>query len=198
MSLDRTLAIVAALLGVSGSILLAKGTLKLSARTIATMSQTYFGYNSLELRSVASQKADFMSGISLIILAFLVQLANLLFLAHSAATYPYFYAVRLIAVLAAPPLVIAFVANRLLTTKYAIDSFKFLVKEGLQYNLKRGKISKEDYEDHLKKAAGMFGMTKREEESPTDFLKRYSGFLGLEIPRDTDMNELETDGDSTR
>lgn len=198
MSLDRVLSIIAVLLGVSGSILLGKGTLKLSARTIARMSQTYYGYNSLVLRSLASQKADFICGVLLIILAFLVQLANLLFVQDSSVTYQYLDAVLIIAVVGAPPLGIVFFANRRLTRKYTIDSFKFLAKEGLQENIKRGKISKQEYQGHLGKAAGMFEMTKREEESPTDFLGRYSDFLGLEIPPDTDMNELQTDVHSSR
>lgn len=198
MSLDRVLSIIAVLLGVSGSILLGKGTLKLSARTIARMSQTYWGYNSLELRSLASQKADFICGVLLIILAFLVQLTNLLFVHDSPLTYQYFDTVLIIAVVGAPLLAIVFFVNRRLTRKYTIDSFKFLAKEGLQENIKRGKISKQEYQGHLRKAVGMFEMTKREEESPTDFLGRYSDFLGLEIPPGTDMNELETDVHSSR
>lgn len=198
MSLDRVLSIIAVLLGVSGSILLGKGTLKLSARAIARMSQTYWGYNSLELRSLTSQKADFICGVLLIIIAFLVQLANLLFVQDSPVTYQYFDAVLIISVVGAPLVGIVFFVNRRLTRKYTIDSFKFLAQEGLQENIKRGKISKQEYQDHLRKAAGMFEMTKREEESPTDFLDRYSDFLGLEIPADTDMNELETDVHSSR
>ncbi len=190
MSLDRVLSIIAVLLGFSGSILLGRGTLKLSAHTIARMSQTYWGYNSLELRSLASQKADFICGVLLIILAFLVQLGNLLFVQDSPMTYQYLDVVLIIAVVGALSLGIVFFGNRRLTRKYTIDSFKFLAKEGLQDNIKRGKISKQEYQDHLRKAAEMFEMTKREDESPTDFLGRYSGFLGLEIPPNTDMNEL--------
>ncbi len=198
MSLDRMLSIIAVLLGVSGSVLLGMGTLKLSARTIARMSQTYSGYNSLELRSLASQKADFVCGVLLIILAFLFQLANLLFAQESLVTYESLDVVCIISFVCVPLLAIVFFVNRGLTKKYTIDSFKFLAKKGLQENIKRGKILEREYQDHLRKAEGMFEMTKKEEESPTDFLIRYSDFLGLEIPPDTDMNELETDVHSSR
>jgi len=180
MSLDRILSIVAALLGVSGSILLAKGTLKLTPDVIAKQSQAYWGYNKSQLENITSQKADFICGIPLILIAFLVQIINLIFVYDSLKIYPFRWAILLIICFAFPVLIITFLINKFLVKKYRIDSQRALAKEWLLQDLEKHKISHGSWESLLKNAVHLYNMKKIDNESPVDFLKRYSAFFGSE------------------
>jgi len=191
MSLDRILSIIAALLGSFGSILLARGILKLTPSIIAKRSQTYWGYNEFQLENIISQKADFVCGVSLIFIAFLTQIVNLVFAYDSSKIFPPLSAGLLIICPVFPILTLVFFINKFLVKQYRIDSQKSLAKQRLLQDFDQNKISYSSWESLLKDAEHFCNIKKRDNESPIDFLKTYSDFLGVEIPSNIDLSELQ-------
>jgi len=80
MSLDRALNLISATLGFLGAILLVKGILKLTPEIIAVQVQTYWDFNGPQMESIAEQKADVVCGAILVAIAFLLQIATLIFI----------------------------------------------------------------------------------------------------------------------
>lgn len=192
MSLDRILSIIATSLGFSGSILLAKSiVLKLTPNIIAKRSITYWGYNKEELENIISQKADALCGVSLIFLAFFTQIINLIFVYHSLKILPGLWAVILIVCTVSLILTIVFFVNKFLVKQYRIDSCKSLARQRLEQDFKQNKISYSGWESLLKDAQDLCNINKRDNESPVNFLKRYLDFLGVKIPDNIDLSELE-------
>lgn len=197
MGLNRILSIIAVLLGFFGSILLAKGTLKLTPTIIAKQSQAYWSYNKSQLDNITSQKADFICGISLIFLAFLIQIINLIFIHDSLKIFSFRSATILIVCSVSPILIITYLINKFLVKKYGIDSRKALAREWLQECSKQQKISYSNWESILRGAEDLCNIRKEDGEPTVDFLKRYSLFLGVKIPSDIDLSELPTEENKT-
>jgi hypothetical protein len=56
-----------------------KGVARLSPDLIAKVSQTYLEFNVTQIQNLASQKADFVTGAILVLIACLIQTSTLLF-----------------------------------------------------------------------------------------------------------------------
>lgn len=77
MEMQRFFNIISAITGICGAVFLLWGVLKLTPELIAMMSEGW-GINSAVLENIAEQKADFVSGAFLIIVAFIAQMIALL------------------------------------------------------------------------------------------------------------------------
>jgi len=80
MLIDRFASIIAAILGLTGVMFVLKGVSRLSPDLIAKVSQTYLDFNITQIQNLASQKADFVTGAVLVLIACLVQTGALLFI----------------------------------------------------------------------------------------------------------------------
>ncbi len=60
------------------AIFLAKGSFGLSAQDIAALGATHWGYSPPLIRSLTQQTADYRAGVILLVLAFSLQMANIL------------------------------------------------------------------------------------------------------------------------
>jgi|GEM_PF-5102012 len=78
MAANSLFQIIAAALGVIGSLFFSIGILRQSPEAMAELAGTYFDYNPAMVPSLAAQKADYVFGGSIIVLAFAVQLASFL------------------------------------------------------------------------------------------------------------------------
>ena len=76
MSLASLLQIVAACLGIIGSMFFGIGVMRQSVSNMAAISGTYFDYNPSMITAVAAQKADYLFGGCIIVFAFSTQLAS--------------------------------------------------------------------------------------------------------------------------
>src|SRR5207245_10517400 len=79
MLIDRFVNVLSAILSLTGVTFLLKGILRLSPDLIAKISQTHLDFNLLQIQNLASQKADFVSGAALVLIAFLIQMFAVLF-----------------------------------------------------------------------------------------------------------------------
>jgi hypothetical protein len=78
MLASATLQIISACCGVLGSIFFAIGVMRQSAESMANLAGTYFDWNPHMVPALAAQKADYLFGGGIILLAFLVQLLSVL------------------------------------------------------------------------------------------------------------------------
>ena len=78
MLASATLQIISACCGVLGSIFFAIGVMRQSAESMANLAGTYFDWNPHMVPALAAQKADYLFGGGIILIAFLVQLVSVL------------------------------------------------------------------------------------------------------------------------
>ena len=79
MSRDRLITLFSSLLGIFGALFMAKGILGMSPDVMAKLSSTYIGFNQLDVENLASQKADLLVGLILVLIAFGVSMLSFLF-----------------------------------------------------------------------------------------------------------------------
>ena len=78
MTLGVLIQLVAACLGVIGSLFFAAGVMRQSVAAMADISGTYWDFNPHMIKNAAAQKADYLFGGGIIVLAFAGQVVSLL------------------------------------------------------------------------------------------------------------------------
>lgn len=78
MQLATLIQILAACFGVLGSLFFAIGVMRQSVEAMAQLSGTYWGWNPHMIKALAAQKADYLFGGAIIVLAFSTQLFSYL------------------------------------------------------------------------------------------------------------------------
>ncbi len=78
MEIGNFLQIMSACIGVMGSIFFSQGVIRQSISIMASVSSTYFDHNPHMVTAMASQKAEYLFGGGLIVLAFSTQLLSFL------------------------------------------------------------------------------------------------------------------------
>jgi hypothetical protein len=78
MSLCTLIQIISACLGIIGSLFFAIGIMRQNAETMAKLSGTYWGANPHMVSALAEQKADYLFGGGIIVMAFTSQLLSYL------------------------------------------------------------------------------------------------------------------------
>jgi hypothetical protein len=76
MSVSTLIQLIAACVGIVGSVFFAIGVMRQSVEAMAALSGTYWGWNPNMPPALAAQKADYFFGGGLIVLAFAFQLAS--------------------------------------------------------------------------------------------------------------------------
>jgi hypothetical protein len=79
MTATTLMQIIAAALGVIGSVFFAIGIVRQSPATMAALAGSYFDFNPHAVPALAAQKADYIFGGAFIVLAFAAQLLSFLF-----------------------------------------------------------------------------------------------------------------------
>ena len=79
MTLSHLLSIIAAILGFSGAIFLSYGILATTPPVMAKLSQACWDRNPEVVKNVCGTKADYFCGVTLIVIAFALQIVGLIF-----------------------------------------------------------------------------------------------------------------------
>jgi len=201
MSRERSFSIASGIVGCAGSLLLARGVLRMPAEFIALTASTYWDYNRCQLEAMAAQKADYLCGICLI----LVALAYHIFKDIGLPTWPPFGSSMLTVVrrllrclggpltlvLSALPILVLLIAHKPLTSSYQFEVRKAAAVQALSSTMDDAKLSKTDFDLAIAPAAkGLLGIEPEAGELGVDFVRRYAAFLGVEIPDSVDLSEL--------
>ena len=197
MKIGIALSIISSLFGFFGSIRIAKSLLKLTPDIIAEESLTIWGFNLTRLKSIASQKADAVSGVYLILPAFLVQIVKLIvleclnwdskFLSKS-------FSLDFQLILSAS-IIITFIIlflflflPKILRKKYEKSAKKSLATMHLQKALGEKTLNIESIENYAK---DVLGIKRENDEADGKFLKRYANYLGVDLPNNIDIKKIE-------
>ena len=193
MNPDKTLSLCATILGFSGSIFMAIGVLYLTPDIIAEQATNRTWYNPDQLHNIATQKAHFECGIVLVAVAFFLQFINLTVSHERISKILSFLGkdVPLVIILSIILIFGAVIVDPIRKKKHKSDSHKSLAVGLFVDDLKDNKISDGEYEELMGDAKKYLDFKRKPGEPRINYLKRYLGFLGTEIPANIDLSEIE-------
>jgi hypothetical protein len=195
MLIDRFASILSAILGVAGVMFVLKGVSRLSPDLIAKVSQTYLEFNVTQIQNLASQKADFVTGAALVLIACLIWGCVLLLIPEPFRIFQDHWYGAGMAVVAGAVIMVVFVGvNRGMSQHYQ-DKAKFsLAKSYFQTVLKQDPILSQHLRTTEDVAASLFGIEKSPEESGKDFLNRIAKRFDIALPKELHLEEGPSPG----
>jgi len=193
--IDRFASIVSALLGFTGVMFVLKGVARLSPDLIAKVAQTYLEFNVTQIQSLASQKADFVTGAALVLIACVIQAGSLIFLRDPFPIYEnYWHAAGLALITGAVMATVFYGINRGLSTHYQ-DQAKFsLARTYFEAVLKQDPILPQHVKTSEDVAASLFGIEKAPDESGPAFLSRLAKKLEISVPNELHFEDERSPG----
>lgn len=195
MLIDRFASIVSAILGFTGLMFVVKGVARLSPDLIAKVAQTYLEFNVTQIQTLASQKADFVTGAALVLIACLVQTSALLFVREPFPVFDgYWYAAGL-AVGTSVLLIVVFLGVNRGMSKHYQERAKFsLARTYFEAVLKQDPILPQHLKTSEDVAASLFGIEKEPDESGKAFLNRIAKRFDISLPRELHLQEERSPG----
>jgi hypothetical protein len=195
MMIDRFASILSAILGLVGLMFVLKGISRLSPDLIAKISQTYVEFNMTQIQNLASQKADFVTGAVLILIACLIQAGALLFLREPFIIFDnYWHAAGLAVAASVVVMMIFFGVNRGMSNHYQEQAKYSLAKVYFQTVLNQDPILAQHLKTTEDLAASLFGIEKKPDESGKEFLGRLAKRFEISLPRELNLEEERSPG----
>ena len=179
MNIEYALNLISTIIGFIGTYFMGKGILAITPDVMAKLSQTCVGYNPEQIKNIATQKADMLSGFGLILIAFLIQLLIQIFIRKSNIIWTI-----LIAIIC-PVLILAIVFP--LNSKYSEQQQLKVRKELVKYDINdlfRNHIIDERTGGYIKHdAIFLFGKAYKE-KGTKETLDELCKYLGINIPKE--------------
>ena len=195
MLIDRFASIVSAILGFTGVMFVLKGVARFSPDLIAKVSQTYLEFNVTQIQSLASQKADFVTGAGLVLLACFIQISALLLLRDPFPIFDGYWQAAGLAVSTAALLgVIFFGVNRGMAKHYQEQAKVSLARTYFQTVLQQDPILPQHVKTTEDVASSLFGIEKQPDESGKAFLSRLAKRFEISLPRELHLEEEHSPG----
>lgn len=162
-----------------------KGVARLSPDLIAKVSQTYLEFNVTQIQSLAAQKAEFVTGAILILLACLIQLSALLLLREPFPIFEdYWQAAGLAVSTSALVALVFFGVNRGMAKHYQEQAKFSLARTYFQTVLQQDPILAQHVKTTEDVAASLFGIEKEPSETGKAFLQRLAKRFDISLPRE--------------
>lgn len=195
MLIDRFASIISAILGLAGVMFVLKGISRLSPDLIAKVSQTYLEFNVTQIQNLASQKADFVTGAVLVLIACLIQTGALLFLREPFPIFEdYWYAAGLAVATSVLMMVVFYGVNRGMSKHYQERAKFSLAKSYFQVVLKQDPILLQHLKTTEEVASSLFGIEKEADESDKEFLNRLAQRFEISLPKELHLEEEHAPG----
>lgn len=195
MLIDRFASILSAILGLAGVMFVLKGISRLSPDLIAKVSQTYLEFNVTQIQNLASQKADFVTGAVLVLIACSIQTVALLLLREPFLIFEdYWYAAGLAVATSILVIVVFFGVNRGMSNHYQERAKFSLAKSYFQAVLKQDPILSQHLKTTEEVASSLFGIEKGPDESDKDFLNRLAQRFEISLPKELHLEEEHVPG----
>jgi hypothetical protein len=192
---DRFASIVSAVLGFSGVMFVLKGVFQLSPDLIAKVAQTYLEFNLTQIQSLASQKADFITGAVLVLVACLLQTSMLLFVREPFVIFDNYWQAAGLAVSTGAVIIIVFFGVDHGMSKHYQEQAKFsLARTYFQTVLKQDPILPQHVKTTEDIASSLFGIEKEPDESGKAFLSRLAKRFDISLPRELHFVEEHSPG----
>ena len=195
MLIDRFASIVSALLGFTGVMFVLKGVVRLSPDLIAKVAQTYLEFNVTQIQNLASQKADFVAGAALVLIACLVQASALLFLREPFPIFDNYWQGAGLAVITGAVVATVFLGVNRGMSKHYQEQAKFsLARTYFQAVLKQDPILPQHVKTSEDVAASLFGIEKEPDESGPAFLNRLAKKFEISLPKELHFEDDRSPG----
>ena len=195
MLIDRFASIVAAILGFTGVMFVLKGVARFSPDLIAKVSQTYLEFNVTQIQSLASQKAEFVAGAALVLLACLIQLSALVLLRDPFPIFENYWQAAGVAMSTSALLAVVFFGvSRGMAKHYQEQAKLSLARTYFQTVLQQDPILPQHVKTTEDVAASLFGIEKEPSESGEAFLHRLAKRFDLSLPRELHFEEERSPG----
>jgi hypothetical protein len=193
--IDRFANILSAVLGLVGVMFVLNGVSRFSPDLIAKVSQTYLEFNLTQIHNLASQKADFVSGAALVLMAFLLQTCVLIFIREPFPIFEdYWYAAGVAVATGVLMIIVFFGVNRGMSKHYQEQAKFSLAKSYFQTVLKQNPILPQHVRTTQEVASSLFGIEKQPEESGRDFLNRLAKRFEISLPGELPLEEEHSPG----
>jgi hypothetical protein len=195
MLIDRFASILSAILGLGGVMFVLKGVFRLSPDLIAKVSQTYLEFNVTQIQNLASQKADFVTGAVLVLIACSIQACVLLLLREPFQIFEDHWQAAALAVATSAVLLLVFFGVNQGMSKHYQDRAKFsLAKSYFQTVFQQDPILSQHLKTTEDVAAALFGIEKSPEESGKEFLNRIARRFDISLPKELHLEEERSPG----
>ena len=195
MLIDRFASIVSALLGFTGVMFVLKGVARLSPDLIAKVAQTYLEFNVTQIQSLAAQKADFVTGAALVLVACVIQVSSLLFLREPFLIYEnYWHAAGLAVITGAVVAMVFFGVDRGMSKHYQEQAKFSLARTYFEAVLKQDPILPQHLKTSEDVAASLFGIEKAPDESGAAFLNRLAKKFEISLPKELHFEDEHSPG----
>lgn len=176
------LPLISLILGFLGSIFLAKGILKLNTSSIIRISTTYWGRNPHHMDNLVTQKTDFIIGILLILLSFILQIIT--YIINELPNLEEYLKILIIICILLLILVLYLIFNsglaRIFNNFFRKDIARHDCEPVFNEIIKTNKITNENL-IFLKRSSSYCKFKIEDTEPILEFLKRYSEYLGFEL-----------------
>ena len=193
--IDRFASIISAILGVTGVMFVLKGVSRLSPDLIAKVSQTYLEFNITQIQNLASQKADFVTGAVLVLIACIIQTTALLFLREPFLIFEdYWHAAGLAVATSVLIMIVFFGVNRGMSKHYQEQAKFSLARSYFQAVLKQDPILTQHLKTTEDVASSLFGIKKEPDESGKEFLNRLAKRFEISLPGELHVEEEHSPG----
>lgn len=191
MQIDRLISIIAVIVGFAGSLFLLKGVLRLTPDIMAKLSQAYIGYNISMVKNVSYQKADIMSGATLVLIAFSLEAFRLIFIREPFTVFDNFWLGTCIAgALALLIIGVLFAVNVGLAAKYENATKRELVIFYLQKHLADGQVNRNELKSIEQNSKSLLGIERKEQETGVEFIHKIAKLVDIQVPPDIQVEEL--------
>jgi hypothetical protein len=172
-----------------------KGVSRLSPDLIAKVSQTYLDFNILQIQNLASQKADFISGAGLVLIAFLIQTLAALFLREPFVIFEnYWHAAGLAVSIGLLTIAAFFGVNRGMSNHYQEQAKIRLAKSYFQTVVKQDPILPQHLKTTEEVALSLFGIGKEPDEGSREFLTRLAKRFEISLPGELRFEDEQPPG----
>jgi len=191
MDLDRFLNLVATVFGGMGSIYVLKAIASLSPDLIARPSSTYIGFSSPQIDSLATQKADNIVGILLVVIALFIAVLNLAFVPSGVRFVEWWMALALVAVLVGGVYISLFFVRDAIRRRQKRSVCRLIATERVNSLFKSKRLPASEVGSLLVWARTLLEMAVDDSESPRQVLQRVAEKVGLNVPDGFDFSEVD-------
>lgn len=198
MEIQRFLSLLAALFGIIGAIFLSKGVLCLSPKDMVELTPPHsrMGYAPEQIASFASQKADTITGVVYILMAFLIQALSLLFFNASKFFFKSNWMGFWVAVAALSIITIVFsFANTRICKWYRIEMGKYEIKSRSVYYVSKKDFSERFVRETESMAKELLDLKRLDNESNGEFVRKVFKFV--EFPNSDQVDFSKYDSEDT-
>jgi hypothetical protein len=192
MELDRFLNLLASLFGALGSLYTLKSILGLTPNVMERLSRTYFSFSIPQINALASQKADSVVGVILIVIALLLALVNIAVAPSGIRPFEKRDVALAVSVALVAIVYIALIPIRDGYYKQQrLEIGRIIVGEFVDGLINKKRLDSSEAPSLPVYARDLLALEVAPGDSPRLVLERLASAVGRELPQDFDFSDVE-------